>query len=249
MRKPLIIAHRGASGHRPENTLSSFQYALEMQVDGIELDVHMSKDGHLIVCHDETVDRTTNGKGFIKDLTLKEIKELDAGSWFHPDYANEGIPTLQEVLELLENKDILINIELKNGPIFYRGLEKETIELLKKYQLHNQAILSSFNHYSLLEVKRIDMHIKTSILYMAGMVAPWVYAQYVGVEGIHPYFPSLIPPVVEDCIRNGLMVNPFTVNDEFHLQQVSAMGVTGIITNFPDRAKKVVDRLSKGADL
>lgn len=245
MKKPLVIAHRGASGHRPENTLSAFQLALEWESDGIELDVHMSKDGHLIVCHDETVNRTTNGTGLIKDLTLKEIKELDAGGWFHSDFSNERIPTLEEVLKVIRNKDLLLNIELKSGPILYEGIEKEVIRQLKAFGLQEQAILSSFNHYSLLEIKRIDKNMKAAILYMEAMVDPWVYAEYIGVEGLHPYFPGVIPPVVADCLRNGLMINPFTVNDEQHLKQLFAMGVTGVITNYPDRAKKMIRELSE----
>lgn len=243
MKKPLIIAHRGASGWAPENTMKAFEKALEMESDGIELDVHMSKDGHLIVCHDERVDRTTNGSGFIKDLTLAEIKALDAGSWFGEDFSEEKIPTLEEVFSLIEGKGIIINIELKSGPIFYDGIEKKVIELLKKYNLQEKAIISSFNHYSLVESKKIDKSIKTAVLYMEGLVDPWKYAQYIEADGLHPLFYNIVPQVVEGCIKNNMFVIPFTVNEEEHLKKFLQSGITGIITNYPDRARKILDTL------
>lgn len=240
MKQPQIIGHRGASGYRPENTLSAFSLALEMGVDGLELDVHMTRDGHLIVCHDEQVNRTTNGSGLIKDLTLEEIKALDAGSWFSPAYQGEKIPTLEEVLSLIQGVPLLLNIELKNGPIQYPGLEEKTIALLKQYGMEHQTILSSFNHYSLLEVKRIAPEIRTGILYMAGLVDPWVYARYLGADSIHPYVYSVIPAMVKGAVENHFTVYPYTVNEEIHMKHLFQMGVTGIITNYPDRAKKIL---------
>lgn len=240
MKKSLVIAHRGASGYAPENTIASFRKALEMKADGIELDVHLNREGHLIVCHDEAVNRTTNGTGLIKDLSLREIQEMDAGSWFHKAYAREGIPTLDEVLELIKNKNILINIELKSGPILYEGIEKQVIQLLKKYNLQNQAILSSFNHYSLLECKKADNGIKTAILYMAGLVDPWEYAKYIKADGIHPYFYTVTPTVIEGCEQNNMFIYPFTVNDDQYMKQLFHYGISGIITNYPDRAKKIL---------
>jgi len=243
LKKPLIIAHRGASGYIPENTMKAFEKALEMKSDGIELDVHMSKDGHLIVCHDERVDRTTNGSGFIKDLSLLELKELDAGSWFNEDFTGEKIPTLDEVFELIEHKDIIINIELKSGPIIYDGIEKKVIDLLKKFNLQENAIISSFNHYSLVESKKIDKSIKTAVLYMEGLVDPWKYAQYIEADGVHPLFYNIVPQVVEGCLKNNMFVIPFTVNEEDHLKKLLQSGITGVITNYPDRARKILDNL------
>lgn len=109
MKKTIIYGHRGASKYAPENTFASYSKAVEMGADGIEIDVHKSKDGYLVVCHDEKVDRTTNGKGFIKDLTLKEINSLDAGSWFSKEYQGQHIPILEEVLEFVKKKNILLN--------------------------------------------------------------------------------------------------------------------------------------------
>jgi len=241
LKQPQIIAHRGASGYRPENTLAAFSLALEMGVDGLELDVQMTRDGHIIVCHDEQVDRTTNGSGWIKDMTLEEIKALDAGSWFNKAYQGEKIPTLREVLDLVKGLPLLMNIELKNGPIQYPGLEEKTIAQLKEFQMEKLAILSSFNHYSLLEVKKVDPQIKTGILYMAGLVDPWVYARYVGAQSIHPYLYSVVPSMVKGAIENHFTVYPFTVNEEIHMKHLFHMGVTGMITNYPDRARKLLE--------
>ena len=238
-----IIAHRGASGYAPENTMASFEKALSMNADGIELDVHITKDGHLIVCHDERVDRTTNGTGFIKELTLSEIRQLDAGSWFSEEFKCEKIPTLEEVFELIKHKDILLNIELKSGPIFYDGIEYQVIDMIKKYKMEDRIIVSSFNHYSLIEMKKIDKKIKTGILYMAGIVDPWVYAKRIEADAIHPLFYNINQRLIKGCKENGVLINPFTVNEEEYIIAMIISGVSGVITNYPDRAKRISEKL------
>lgn len=244
MDKPLVIAHRGASAYAPENTTASFKKALEMGANGIELDVHISKDDHLIVMHDERVDRTTNGTGFIKDLTLSELKNLDAGSWFDNAYIGEQIPTLEEVLDLIKDKNLFLNIELKSGPILYEGIERRVIDLITKYNMKENVIISSFNHYSLLTVKEIDPSVKTGVLYMAGLVKPWEYAKKLNADAIHPLFYNIVPLVVIGCSNNKIQINPFTVNEEAHILGVAKAGVSGIITNYPDRARRIIDALN-----
>ncbi|MBW4829126.1 MAG: glycerophosphodiester phosphodiesterase [Clostridiaceae bacterium] len=240
MGRPLILAHRGASHYAPENTFASYEMAVDMNADGIEIDVHKSKDGHLIVCHDEKVDRTTNGTGYIKDLTLEEIKSLDAGSWFDKKFSKEKIPVLEEVFELVKNKNIFLNIELKNGPIFYSNIEEDVVELIKDYRLENQVLISSFNHYSLLKIKKLEPRIKTGILYIAGMVSPWKYAKSVGADAIHPLFITINSEVVKECLFNKVMVNPFTVNNKKEIMLMNELNVTGIITDCPDIGMRVV---------
>lgn len=240
MERPLIIAHRGASAYAPENTIASFVKALEMKSDGIEIDVHMSKDKALVVCHDEKVDRTTDGEGFIKDFTLTELKKLDAGSWFGKEFKGQRIPELSEVLELIKDTNILLNIELKNAPITYAGIEKKTIDMIIEYGMEDRVIISSFNHYSLIEVKRINPRIKTGILYMAGLVEPWIYAKRLNADALHPLFYNLFAPdLVKGCFNNGIMLNPFTVDDERHIEALVNLKVNGIITNYPDRAVRI----------
>lgn len=240
-----IIAHRGASGYAPENTIKAFEKAIELKAHGIELDVHMSSDGHLIVCHDERVDRTTDGRGFIKDLTLKELQSLDAGSWFSPDFKGEGIPTLQEVLVLVRNKNLLINIELKSGPIIYPNIERDVIKLIEEYGLLKNTVISSFNHYSLLEAKRVNGEVKTAALYMAGLVTPWKYAKDIGLDGIHPYFYNISPELVKGCLENGIFINTFTVDEPQYMKHIISCGASGIITNYPDKGMEVLKELQK----
>ncbi len=243
MKQPVIFAHRGASAYAPENTMASFRKALEMGADGIELDVHLSSDGHLVVIHDEAVDRTGNGKGRVGDKTLKELKSLDFGSWYSQDFKNERIPELFEVLELLTSRKVILNIEIKNGPVFYPGIEKKVADAVKSYGMLKQVIISSFNHYSLVEIKKISPEIKTAILYMTGLYEPWVYARHVGAEAIHPLFYNIVPEVMKGCMENGIKVNPFTVDRPEHIKSMVLAGVDGIITNVPDVAIKTVKEL------
>lgn len=239
MKKVTIYGHRGASRYAPENTFASYNKAVEMGADGIEIDVHKSKDGYLIVCHDERVDRTTNGKGLIKELTLKEIKNLDAGSWFSKEYQGQQIPILEEVLEFVKRKDILLNIEIKNGPIFYDKIEEDIVNQVKAYGLVEQTIISSFNHYSLAHIKNIAKEFKTGILYIAGMIEPWNYAKKVGASAIHPLFLTINREIVKESQINGIMVNPFTVNGEEELKLMKAFNVDSVITDCPDVCNRV----------
>ena len=170
MKDIIIYGHRGASKYAPENTFAAYNKAVDMGVDGIEIDVHKSKDGHLIVCHEEKVDRTTDGEGFIKDLTLEEIRKLDAGRWFSEEFQGERIPLLDEVLKFVKDKNLLLNIEIKNGPIFYDEIEEDIVKAVRAYDLVENTIISSFNHYSLAYIKNIDKQFKTGILYIAGMI-------------------------------------------------------------------------------
>ena len=126
-----VFAHRGYSAKYPENTMAAFKAALKFNVDGIELDVHETKDGALVVIHDEKVNRTTNGKGYVKDYTLKQIKELDAGSWFNKNFKGEKIPTLKEVLQLVKPTGKIVNIELKSNIIPYDGMDLKVVELIR----------------------------------------------------------------------------------------------------------------------
>src|SRR5690625_6609337 len=136
--KPLIIAHRGASGNAPENTLAAFQLAVEEGADGIELDVHLSKDGELVVIHDDTLDRTTNGTGRVQDKDLDELKTYDAGSWFDSKFASERIPLLQEVIDILPD-DVFLNVEIKNSPTVRS--EEHTSELQSRGHLVCRLLL------------------------------------------------------------------------------------------------------------
>ena len=240
----LVIAHRGASGYAPENTMPAFEKALELGAEGIELDVHMTADGEIVVIHDHTIDRTSNGRGMIKDLTLEEIRKFDFGSWFDESFKGTTIPTLRDVLELLRDWDGLLNIEVKSGPIFYQGIEEKLVDLVKEYNFGDRVIFSSFNHYSLRDIKAIDSSMKIGLLYMAGLVEPCIYAKRLGAEALHPLYYNIIPEMIEGCKKNGVKLNPFTIDDEKEIEMIMRVGVDGVITNYPDRALRVKERIN-----
>jgi glycerophosphoryl diester phosphodiesterase len=223
--------------------MAAFRRALELGADGIELDVHLTSDGYLAVIHDEMLDRTSNGKGLVRDRTLAELKELDFGSWFSKDFSGESIPELNEVLRLLSDWDGLLNIEIKNGPVFYPGIEKAVADAVRKYKRLNRTIISSFNHYSLVDIRKYEPGIKTAPLYMAGIYQPWEYARSIGASAIHPLFYNIVPEVMLGCKQNNIMVNPFTVDQPEHIKAMAAAGVDGIITDVPDIALKIVKEM------
>lgn len=240
-RRPLILAHRGASTHAPENTLAAFRLAAEAGADGIELDVHLSRDGEVVVIHDEQVDRTTNGRGRVHDMTLAELKALDAGAWFSPRFSGERIPTLAEVLEAVGPAFRLINVELKSGRVLYPGLEAKVIETLRRFGLLERCILSSFNHFSLRLVKQIEPRARTGVLYVEGLVDPWVYARHVPADAIHPPHYAVFPELVAGAHAAGVAVNTWTVDAPEDVRRVVACGVDAVITNDPAAVRRLLE--------
>lgn len=238
-----IIAHRGASGYAPENTMPAFEMALDMNAEGIELDVHTTKDGEVVVIHDHTIDRTSDGEGLVGGFTLDELRKFDYGSWYGDEFKGVTIPTLREVLELLRDWNGLLNIEIKSGPIIYEGIEQKVIDLIEEYEMADRIIISSFNHYSLRDIKKIDPSIKIGLLYGAGLVEPWIYAKRLNAEALHPSYHNIIPELVEGCHENGIQLNPYTIDREQDIERMINAGVDGIITNYPDRALAVRDRI------
>jgi len=233
----LIQAHRGASYFRPENTLEAFAAAIEQGADGIELDVHLSKDGEIVVAHDEKLERVSDGTGHINDYTLKELKLFNFGKLF-PDISSCKIPTMSEVFSLVKPSALTLNIELKTTEYQYPDLCEKLIALAREYSMKDRIIYSSFNHYSLQEIKKIEPNARIGLLYQMGMVDPWVYADYLGAYAIHPhyYIISALPETVDRCHENGVKVNVWTVDKDDAIEQMLKSGVDGIITNRPDIA-------------
>lgn len=238
-----IIAHRGASLVAPENTLEAFAKALTLGAHGIELDVHRSKDGVLVVIHDETVDRTTNGTGYVKDLTFKELRALDAGSWKGPRFKGAKIPALGEVLAWLRGKNILLNVEIKSGRVIYPRIERDVLRLLVKYKYTKNTLISSFNHYSLAQIRYLQPTIRTGVLYMAGLYEPWKYARTLGATAINPFYATLAPQIIKGARRHRMPIYAFTVDDPLHLQLLLRARIAGIITNDPMLALSLQKRL------
>lgn len=234
MSQLINFAHRGSSAICPENTMAAFTKGLEQGATGIETDVQMTKDGRLVLIHDESVARTTGAEGLVKDYTYDELAKLDAGSWFGADFQGERIPLLEELLELTKNHGTIVNIELKNGSIQYPELEKRVIETVRHYNMSEQIVISSFNHYSLVECKHIDPEIRTGLLYGEGLYKPWEYAKLAKADALHAYHRAVLPEWVEEAKQQGVVYHPWTVNDEEQMKTLIDAGVAGIITDYPD---------------
>lgn len=234
-------AHRGASGYYPENTILSFEKAIELGCSGIETDVQMTKDGVLVLIHDEMVNRTTNGTGFVKDYAYSELSKLDAGSWFSKEFGGLKIPTIDELIYLVKGKSVIINFEIKSGIIQYEGIEERIINTIYENNLQDKVILSSFNHYSMVKSKEISSEIKTGLLYMEGLYRPEQYAKFVGADALHPNFYALNNELIRIIKGEGIGINTFTVNDTNYMKYFYQAGVDGIITNYPDKLKKVME--------
>jgi glycerophosphoryl diester phosphodiesterase len=219
--------------------MEAFKLANHQQADGIELDIHMTRDGHLVVAHDETIDRCSNGTGRIIDMTLKELLTYDFSNGM-PDYKNIKIPTLDEVLHYVKSTRMTINIEIKSGIVNYEGIEEKATKLVAKMGMKKRVMYSSFNHYSLMLIKQIDKSIPVGLLYTEAMVDPHIYAVHLKAEAIHPFYYTLaVPGTVVRCTENGIKVNPWTVNTDEHIAWMYKEGVNAIITNYPDIASNV----------
>jgi len=241
MKRSLNIAHRGFSGEYPENTMVAFRKAIEAGCDGIETDLHMTKDGVIVICHDETIDRTTNGTGFICDYTYNELCEFDAGIKFSREFEGEKIPNIDEFLDYVMDKNLLINLELKNDMIPYTELEKKVIDKVYEFGVEKNVILSSFNHYSMIRVKEYDKNIKTGLLYTAILYKAHEYIKTVGADALHPFFSSVMnKKIVTDIKKNGIMINAYTVNEKEYMERLIELGIDGIITSYPNKLKKIL---------
>ncbi len=240
MQSIINYAHRGASGHCPENTMVAFRRGLELGATGIETDVQMSKDGTLVLIHDESVQRTTGQPGEISQLHIDEIRRLDAGSWYSREFAGESIPTLDELLDWAVDTELTLNLELKNNIEPYTGMEEKVLNAVRARGLEERTIISSFNHYSLVTCKRIAPEVRTGILYVENLVDPWNYARNIGAEALHPYHVTLESFIVQHANAAGIISNPFTINDPERMKQLIDMGCAGIITDYPDRLHELM---------
>ncbi|NMB02358.1 MAG: glycerophosphodiester phosphodiesterase [Firmicutes bacterium] len=234
--RPLVIAHRGASSLAPENTLAAVQVALELEVDVVEIDVHRSFDGQLVVLHDKTVNRTTSGKGSVTDLTLEELKQLDAGSWFKSSFKGETIPTLREVLKATKDKAILL-IELKG-----ERTEVRTVELVKELGMEDQVVIQSFDFQQIQKVKQRAPEIPTVWLVREPKhsedpqkAANWIAntTEYVGATGIGIRHNWFTPELMATAKERNLAIFVWTVDSRADMKSFIKAGVHGIITNRP----------------
>ncbi len=240
---PLIVAHRGASAHAPENTLSAFNLALAMGADGIELDVMLSKDDELIVIHDDTVDRTTNGSGRVSDFSYSTLKDLDAGKAFADQYVGERIPTLAEVFEALGGK-LLINVELKNYASPNDDLTEKVINLILHYQLSESILLSSFNPLNLSRAYKQAPQIKRGLLTFPkalGALLRGPIGRIFPYNALHPHFSDVTARLVDKLHSLNRQVNVWTVDDPQEIQRLYHLGVDMIICNDPQATRQIIE--------
>lgn len=241
-----IYCHRGYSGLYPENTMLAFEKATQTGADGMEMDVHLTKDGEVVVFHDERLERITDGTGFLRDHTLKELKKLDASGIYRGKVPAQRIPTLEEYLSLIAPTGMITNIEFKTGMFEYPGLEEKVLELVSKFGLEDKMIFSSFHCDTVLRLKKLAPHIPCGLLQQNKMKAPGAgtIVKELGLDAYHPMFAQLLQPdILKDARCHGLQVNTYTPNHRIFLRQLLKMGVDGIITNFPERAMKLRKRI------
>lgn len=237
--KMVNVAHRGASGHAPENTMGAFQKGFEMKADYIEIDVQMTKDGELVVIHDTTVDRTTNGTGKVGSLTFEEIRQLDAGSWFSEAYAGEKVPTFEEVIDAFRGK-VGILIELKS-PELYPGMEKKIADALKERNMHRsnngKVILQSFNHGSMKKSKELLPNLPHGVLAGAGWknVTEEQLAQFATyADYFNPTMSIVTDELVSDVHEAGMKIYPYTSRTQEQALRLFDLNVDGIITDYTE---------------
>lgn len=234
-----IYAHRGAAGTYPENTMISFNKGKEFGATGIELDVHLTKDNQLVVIHDETIDRTSNGKGFVSTYTYEQLKKYDFSYKWRGKLGKNDIPLLEDVFKWLKENQLKINIELKNNLLPYTTMEERVIQLIRLYELENRVVLSSFNPDSLKHCISIAPDIETAILLNHMVNEPWEYAKKIGAKGIHPKFTTVDRKLVAMCQKHHIAVRPYTVNKVEDMKKLIEYGCQAIITDYPEKEKEI----------
>ena len=244
-----VISHRGANRRAPQNTIPAFEHSIKIGVDGFETDIHLTKDGVPVVCHNYTIDETSTGKGEIRNMTLEELRTYDFGSYFHEKYKGTTLPTLEEFLSLCENADIeIMNIEIKPPLDGNYEIVSKTIDAVKAHGLFDSLLISSFDYNVLVECKKIDSECKTAYLYspkqdiffkklLFGYVK---FAKEINVDYLHPHFSTVNKRYVRRLHENGIKVNVWTVNDERVAKYLLSCGVDGLITDLPDVMNELV---------
>lgn len=236
-----IYAHRGVSKYFPENTMLAFQKVEHTGAAGIELDVQLSGDGEVVVIHDETVNRTTNGEGYVKDLTLSELKKLEICHSFKVRMPIQSIPTLEEVLSWLVTTDLRLNIEFKTNKIQYEGIEEKVFQLLIQYGITERILFSSFHYPTILQCKQLAREIPANYLVSNSWKKPPNELVRAGVNGVNPNVQLLKSEGMARLYQeNGLTLYPYTVNTQKQLKLCQSVGCTGVITDDPMQLVKWV---------
>jgi glycerophosphoryl diester phosphodiesterase len=243
-RSPLVIAHRGASAHAPENTLSAFDAAIHLKADMIEFDTKLSADEQVVIIHDQTVDRTTDGTGYVGDLPLAALKELDASTHF-PDFPHkEPIPTLEEAIKTFRGK-ILFNIELSNYKSPLDSLPIKVAELILHFSIVDQVLVSSFHPLPLRRFHQLLPSVPIGFLAKRGLSGFLSRSRLgkalVPYQALHPEKSDLSPNMVKSAQQSGMRVHPYVINEYDEIARLLSLGIDGIITDFPLLARQVIE--------
>lgn len=240
MTPPWIIGHRGAPGHAPENTMASFRRAVELGASFIETDLRLSHDARFVAMHDATLDRTSNGRGLVRDFTLAQLRELDAGSWFGPEFAGEKIPTLDDILEFAREADVVFYLEIKHESGW--GVHHGVAGALRAANESARTVVISFDPSMLSNLRRLDAGLLTGFLFETPTANVVEKAQKIGVRQIGPRADLVTRHLLNEAREGGLQVATWTVNEPAQMDALISMGVNGIMTDYPDRLRAAVER-------
>lgn len=237
-----VFGHRGYSGMYPENTMLSFQKAADTGCYGIELDVQLTKDGQLVVIHDETIDRTTDGTGAVVDYTFEELRRFDASAIKGGTHGFQPIPSFEEYCEWVKERDLVTNIEIKSGVYYYEDIEEKTVEMVRRFGLTDRVLFSSFNHASLFRLQQLDPEIpRGALVEYVDLGNAGYYCERYGFQNYHPGVEWLTEENVKNCKAHGVGVNVWTVNDMGVLEKLYEWGCDGVFTNYPGVCKAWLD--------
>jgi glycerophosphoryl diester phosphodiesterase len=236
----LVIAHRGASGNAPENTMAAFRKAVALGATFIETDLQLSRDARFVAIHDATVNRTTNGQGAVHDMTLAELRKLDAGSWFGSEFAGERIPTLGEIFEFSKKNDVVFYLEIK--PAGSWGGEHALIGALRESGEIPRAVVISFDPSIVMSLRKIEPTLMTGLLYDGQLENPLEKAVAIGARQLAVRGDLVTPALLAEARKKDLQVVCWTVNHSAHMRMLAAAGVDGIMSDYPDRLVAAVRR-------
>jgi glycerophosphoryl diester phosphodiesterase len=229
----LVIAHRGASGNAPENTLAAFRKAVALGATFIETDLQLSRDARFVAIHDASVNRTTNGQGAVHDMTLTDLRKLDAGSWFGSEFAGERIPTLEEIFEFSKKNDVVFYLEIKPGAAW--GGEHALVGALRESGEIPRAVVISFDAAIVLNLRKIEPTLMTGLLYDGQIENPLDKAVEIGARQVAVRGDLVTPALIAQAKKKDLQVVCWTVNHPAHMRMLAAAGVDGIMSDYPDR--------------
>lgn len=237
---PIVFAHRGACAYAPENTCSAFELALQQGASAIEFDVKLSADGQVVVIHDQSVDRTTNGSGKVGSLPLAALRQLDAGSWWAEKYYGEKIPTLDEVFETFGNR-VFMNVELTNYASPFDSLVSKVVALVEKHRVEQHVLFSSFFPHNLMHAARLLPRVPRGQLILPGATGWWqrLWGSLIDVQAIHPFVADVSQRSVSRAHARGRRVHVWTVNDADQMRRLKGLGVDGIFSDDPPKALKL----------